>query len=307
MFFIFKTILAIVVFSVLSFFLFFTDFKSEEIPEKKVEAPVTTLVAEEVKEKTVELKLKKELEFVEEIKNPLPLQVVKKEEVKKITSLLTVPGTISWTNFFRQIEGISPLKESTSLNFVAQSKVSDMLNLQYFEHVSPSGEEASDLAHKHGYSFLLIGENLAMGDFENDEDMVRAWMDSPGHKANILKPSYTEIGVAVKKGLFKEREVWLGVQIFAIPLSSCKTPEKGLLEKIESNKAQLKSTREHLNLLKSVIEEEKYQTKEEYEKIVAEYNFLVPSYNFLSQDTKSLIEKYNYEASLFNQCVDLLN
>jgi hypothetical protein len=131
-------------------------------------------------------------------------------------------------------------------------------------------------------------------------------MNSPGHRANILKPSYVEIGVAAKKGFFNRKEVWVLVQIFTIPLSFCKSPESWLLEKIESNKAQLKSTKEHLDLLRSVIEEEKYHTREEYEKLVAEHNSLTPSYNFLSQSTKSLIEQFNNEVLLFNQCVDSL-
>lgn len=304
MFLVLKTILVIVLFSI---FFIFGVYKSKEVPiidePARIEDFDTTEVTE-VKNKIVELR--KESEVIEKIEHPPPLQIIK-EEVKLDVSFLTVPGIVSWTNFFRQIDGFLPLKESGDLASVAQSKITDMLNLQYFEHVSPNGEGAGDLAKKQGYKFVLIGENLAMGDFEDDEDMVRAWMNSLGHKANILKPSYTEVGVAVKKGFFNKREVWLGVQIFAIPLSFCKNPESDLLEKIESNKAQLKSTKEHLDLLKNVIEEKMYNTKEEYEKFVAEYNSLIPSYNFLSQNTKLLIEEYNQKAFLFNQCVDSIS
>ena len=178
-----------------------------------------------------------------------------------------------------------------------------MLSRQYFDHVSPSGEGAGDIANKFGYKFVLIGENLAMGDFVDDEDVVKAWMNSPGHRANILKPAYIEIGVATKKGFFNGREIWMSVQIFAVPLSFCNSPDESILVKVESNKIQLKSNKEHLDILQNTIEEEKYQTREEYEKLVTEYNSLVSSYNFLSQNTKSLIERYNLEIYLFNQCV----
>lgn len=301
MFLVLKTILAIVLFSI---FFIFGVYKSKEVPVIDETTRIKDSDTTEVTDKIVELK--KEFEVVEKIEQPPPLEVIKKE-VKIDISFLTVPGIISWTNFFRQLDGFLPLKESRDLNSVAQSKIIDMLSLQYFEHVSPNGEGAGDLAKKQGYKFVLIGENLAIGDFEDDEDMVRAWMASPGHKANILKSSYTEVGVAVKKGFFNGREVWLGVQIFATPLSFCESPEGGLLEKIESNKAQLKSAKEHLDLLQNVIEEKKYHTKEEYEKIIAEYNSLIPSYNFLSQNTKLLIEEYNQKASLFNQCVDSIS
>jgi uncharacterized protein YkwD len=92
-----------------------------------------------------------------------------------------------------------------------------MFENQYFAHESPTGEKVSDLAKKFGYDFLLIGENLAMGNFSSDEDLVLAWMESPGHRENILNEKYQEIGVAVKKGIFEGKEVWIAVQHFGLP------------------------------------------------------------------------------------------
>lgn len=307
MFFILKIILAITIaatFLILSNDLPFfyspdntqrdTEFSKLSLPKVDETTKVDELVLEKKNESA---KIKPKV-----IKNE-PLRVIK-EEIRIDSSILTTPGIISWTNFFRQTNGFLPVKENPVLSEVAQSKLSDILQRQYFEHISPSGEGAGDIAKKFGYRFVLVGENLAMGDFINDEDVVKAWMNSPGHRENILKISYTEIGVAAKKGFFNGREVWILVQTFGVPLSFCKSPEEDLLAKIESQKSQLKSNKEHLNLLYEVIEEKKYQTREEYEKVAAEYNSLVPAYNFLSQNTKLLTEQYNNEVLMFNQCVD---
>jgi len=290
-------VFAVVIFVVGSFVLpfLFAD-KFSEVSEMEFPSRFEDVGIEEKKEQVLEPEVKKEVIKAE------PLRVIR-EEVKIETSILTVGGVISWTNFFRQTGGFTALKESGSLNSIALNKLEDMLSRQYFEHTSPSGEGAGDIANKFGYKFVLIGENLAMGDFKDDEDVVKAWMNSPGHRANILKPSYMELGVATKKGFFNGREVWVAVQIFAVPFSFCNAPDEGILEKIELNKIQLKSNKEHLDFIRNMIEKEKYQTREEYESLVAEYNSLAPSYNFISQNTKSLIEQYNLEISLFNQCV----
>jgi uncharacterized protein YkwD len=52
------------------------------------------------------------------------------------------------------------------------------------------------LAKKVNYEYVVVGENLAEGDFTSDADLVKGWMDSPGHRANILNTKYEEIGIA---------------------------------------------------------------------------------------------------------------
>ena len=64
-----------------------------------------------------------------------------------------------------------------------------------------------------------------MGNFKNDQDLVSAWLNSPGHRANILNTRFTEIGTAVLKGFYEGREVWMAVQEFGLPLSSCPNPD----------------------------------------------------------------------------------
>jgi len=236
--------------------------------------------------------------------SPPPLEVAKKEETVPIFSILTREGIVSWTNFFRILESLKAVDADLELDKIAQTKLNDMFARQYFEHVSPVGEGIGDVAQSAGYKFVLIGENLAMGDFKDDEDVVRAWMGSPGHRENILKAGYTRIGVAAKKDFLNGRLVWVAVQIFAIPLSACLAPEPELLLKIESNKNQVASLKSHLALLRDTIEKEKYETQEQYENMVAEHNSLAGVYNSLSKETKILIQEYNSQVEIFNKCVD---
>lgn len=141
-----------------------------------------------------------------EILTPPPMRLVNENEV----SFLTKEGVIKWTNIQRQQNGLSPLKENDKLNASAKAKVEDMFAKQYFDHYSPSGQGVADLAEKVGYDFVVIGENLALGNYEDDQDLVQSWMLSPGHRENILNDKYQEIGVWVQKGVFEEKQPgWL--------------------------------------------------------------------------------------------------
>jgi hypothetical protein len=183
------------------------------------------------------------------------------------------------------------------------AKVEDMFENQYFAHESPTGEGVSDLARKFGYDFLLIGENSAMGNFASDEDFVLAWMESPGHRENILNEKYQEIGVAVKKGIFEEKEVWIAVQHFGLPSSFCPKPDLSLKEKIEENEKQISELLKELLTLRSEIRTLKRWQSEEISQKIDQYNELVSKYNSLVEETKNLIDQYNFQANSYNQCL----
>ena len=100
----------------------------------------------------------------EEISTPLPLRA--KEEA--LESFLTQSGVIQWTNIQRKNFGLPALKENSKLNLSAKKKAQDMIARQYFAHSSPSGEGVTDLAAAAGYEYIALGENLALGNFEND-------------------------------------------------------------------------------------------------------------------------------------------
>jgi len=231
---------------------------------------------------------------------PPPLKVIKEEKPQVV---LSEKGIIEWTNKQREKYGLAPLKENPLLDETALAKVEDMFENQYFAHESPSGEGVSNLAKKFGYDFLLIGENLAMGNFSSDEDLVLAWMESPGHRENILNEKYQEIGVAVKKGIFEGKEVWIAVQHFGLPSSFCPKPNLSLKDKIEENEKQLSEIEKELLVLQSEIKKFKRWQREEISQKINQYNELVLKYNNLVEETKNLIDQYNFQVSLFNQCL----
>lgn len=261
-------------------FLFFRDSIFEGLPEVKREG---LAVVKEARE---------------QISAPPPLIV----EVRLPESFLTPEGIVRWTNIQRANNGLPFLKENPKLNSSALAKVEDMLAKQYFAHISPSGQGVGDLAKQAGYEFIAIGENLALGDFENDEELVRAWMDSPGHRENILNPQYQEIGVAVLQGEFGGRKTWLSVQHFARPLSACPKPSETLIAEISENQSKIEQMYFELSALQEEINQQKLRHDPEYNQKVEQYNLLVSEYNALIDETKMLIEQYNSQVRLFNAC-----
>jgi len=235
---------------------------------------------------------------------PSPLKV-EKEEVEN--NPLTKEEIIKWTNYYREKNGLPALRENKKLDNSALLKLQDMFLKHYFSHYSPEGKDVSYMIERAGYKFLTIGENLAMGNFKDDKDLVDAWMASPGHRANILNPNYREIGVAVLKGTFEGKETWISVQHFGLPLSVCAKPDLTLKEKIEENEKRLNEMESELMALKSEIPQtiNPYMifNRDEYLMKIENYNNLVSQYNSLLEETKSLIEKYNLEVNVYNSCV----
>jgi uncharacterized protein YkwD len=238
-------------------------------------------------------------EAEKEISTPPPLRTEK--EVPE--SYLTSAGIIQWTNFQREKYGLPPLKENLRLNLSAQLKVQDMFEKQYFAHLSPSGEGVKDLAEVVGYEFIALGENLALGNFQNDKEIVEGWMNSPGHRENILNKNYQDIGVAVQKGEFEGKSVWLAVQHFGRPLSACPQLDENLKAEIEKNQNEIEKLRETLTVLETEIKMMRPKRGSNYIQKVQEYNALVLQYNNLVDQTKSLIVNYNNQVNLFNQCL----
>ncbi len=233
-----------------------------------------------------------------QILTPPPLRAEK--EAQK--ALLTQEGVIAYTNAERAKNGLPALKESLKLDASAQAKVLDMFKNQYFAHDSPTGRGVGDLAESAGYDFLIIGENLALGNFENDQSLVQAWMDSPGHRANILNVNYQEIGVSVLKGTFEGKTTWLAVQHFAKPLSACPQPDAVLKKEIGTNQVELAEIQNTLESLRAELQTMSRQDRESYNQKVEQYNNLVSQYNNLSGEIKNSIAIYNTQAGAFNSC-----
>ncbi|MDF2614459.1 MAG: hypothetical protein K0S71_2245 [Clostridia bacterium] len=97
-------------------------------------------------------------------------------------------------NVERQKAGLAALKMDAALSNVARMKSADMQAKKYFDHTSPTYGSPFDMMKKFGITYKTAGENIAMGQ-RTPEEVVKAWMNSPGHRANILKASFTHIGV----------------------------------------------------------------------------------------------------------------
>jgi uncharacterized protein YkwD len=123
---------------------------------------------------------------------------------------------------------MSALTLNSKLNLSAQVKLDDMFKMGYFEHTSPRGVVLSDMVKEEDYEYIVIGENLALGNFSSGLEIVDEWMKSPGHRANILNSQFTEIGIAVKREVFEGRRVWIAVQHFGAPLSLCEKVDDAL-------------------------------------------------------------------------------
>lgn len=216
---------------------------------------------------------------------------------------LTRAGVIEDTNHERAVRGLGVLTENKNLDVAAEAKLHDMFSKQYFAHVSPTGVGPADVVGGAGYAYLLTGENLALGNFDGDEGVVTAWMNSPGHRANILKPGYREIGVAVGEGVFEGRKEWIAVQEFGTPRSACVVVDNALSSLIETSKAQIAATQAKLDAQQTAIHGMS-QDDPGYQSAVDDYNALIASYNKLIIKTKELIDQYNTEVRAFNACLD---
>jgi uncharacterized protein YkwD len=242
---------------------------------------------------------------VQKVAEPGPLRVTTPAPATPPDSSaqLSIRGVIEYTNGARsQNGGLPALIENGMLDRDAQIKLDDMFAKQYFEHESPTGVGPSDIAKAVGYDFILVGENLALGDFGSDEELVLAWMNSPGHRANILNAHYQEIGVAVGKGVYEGRLTWLTVQSFGMPLSSCPAVDAQKKAQIDANNVQATAQ-------SAVLEEKRTRinatptSDPNYNTYVNEFNALVRSYNMLVADTRTLVAEYNATVQAFNNCI----
>lgn len=128
-----------------------------------------------------------------------------------------LPGeVIALTNAQRVQAGDNAVVENKILNAAAQAKADDMAAKGYFAHVGPGGKEPWVWIQDAGYSYQYAGENLAVR-FDESADVVNAWMASPTHRANIVKPVYTEIGIGVASGMFEGSPATFVVQYFGTP------------------------------------------------------------------------------------------
>ena len=111
-------------------------------------------------------------------------------------------ATICLLNAERRQRGRAKLRSNNGLALAGQRHARDMVRKRYFAHNSRSGRDFKDRIVRTGYtrgSSAILGENLAWGshNLATPRAIVRSWMRSPGHRANILQPRYRHIGVGI--------------------------------------------------------------------------------------------------------------
>jgi uncharacterized protein YkwD len=102
---------------------------------------------------------------------------------------------LEMVNKERAKAGLKPLKADPELTFVARAQSQDMLKRGYFAHINPEGRDPFDRMRAANISFRAAGENLALA--QSLEIAHKNLMNSPGHRANILNPSYGRLGIGV--------------------------------------------------------------------------------------------------------------
>lgn len=235
---------------------------------------------------------------------PDPLRKLEQSLSRTPVETLRPGSIISLTNKERQLAGHAGLTENKLLTKAAAVKLEDMFEQQYFEHVSPDGKGPSDVIGATGYAYIMVGENLAEGDFRSNEELVQGWMNSPGHRENILKPQYTEIGVAVRQGTYQGKRVWMAVQEFGRPRSDCPQVDEGLKATIAGNEVQITVWQRELKSMSDSMATARAQGDyEAYNAMVPAYNERAGQINTLSAEAKSLVSAYNAQVAAFNACI----
>jgi len=247
---------------------------------------------------------KKEEPLKLKMDTPGPLRVVDKFLSINENVVLSRDNIINITNKYREENGsLNSLKMDNNLNESAREKMEDMFQNQYFEHNSPDGVGVGDLGEQVGYDYILIGENLAIGNFNNDLALVDAWMNSPGHRANILNKNYVDIGVAVGQGFFNGKKIWMAVSHFGTPQNVCPGIDKVLLGNINLNQSLILEMMNELSLRRENIDKGAFYEGSTINEQIDLYNQLVNSYNDLILSTREKTEIYNNQVKTFNTCI----
>lgn len=126
---------------------------------------------------------------------------------------IRVDALLASTNAQRGSLGLNPLKLNAALSQAAAAKAADMFASNYWAHNSPQGKTPWSFIVGSGYRYTIAGENLAKN-FSTSGGVVSAWMASPTHRDNIVKPGYQDVGFAVVNGVLNGEETTLVVQMF---------------------------------------------------------------------------------------------
>lgn len=140
-----------------------------------------------------------------------------------VFSLILPNILVDKANADRQSSSEQTLTVNLLLQQAAQLKANDMAAKGYFAHTSPAGVTPWYWLDHVGYRYTSAGENLAVNFFDS-ADVHTAWMNSPGHRANILNGTYSEIGIALARGKYQGSETTFVVEFFGKPKAPVVVP-----------------------------------------------------------------------------------
>jgi hypothetical protein len=180
-----------------------------------------------------------------------------------------------------------------------------MIANDYFAHTSPSGKTVADLGQEVGYDYVVMGENLALGNFSNVNDLLQAWMNSPGHRANILNPSYEDMGAYAAQGMYQGKEVWFAVQHFGTEREVCPALDANLKSTIDAMNISIQNQETDITALKNKIEDPSHVEGSAYTAMINQFNDMVATYNADLATSQQNISTYNQEVVAFNNCLSL--
>ncbi len=114
---------------------------------------------------------------------------------------------VQLVNDERAKKGLEPLEMNNRLSGLAHMKSKDMADNNYFSHTSPTYGSPFEMMKQFDFNYRTAGENIAAGQ-RTPESVVQGWMNSPGHRANILNENFTQIGVGYVEGSGQYGTYW---------------------------------------------------------------------------------------------------
>jgi uncharacterized protein YkwD len=125
---------------------------------------------------------------------PFLANAVGVEGYRQTNPNLSTAEIININNAARKELSLQPLVFSSELTKLAKLKMTDMQTNKYFNHYSPTGKSLKHFLNDINYNYIYTGENLARN-YNDNNDLIRAWLTSPTHRHNMLYPDFNEVGI----------------------------------------------------------------------------------------------------------------
>lgn len=135
---------------------------------------------------------------------------------------ITEEELVRHTNDQRRSAGLPPLQENERLSAAARDKAGHMLERGYWDHYGPDGTTPWSFVRDSGYEYQYAGENLAKG-FQTSDGVMAGWLESPGHRENLLGSHYRDVGIATADGYLDGEQTTVVVALYGAPRDSTAT------------------------------------------------------------------------------------